>query len=81
MFSREAAEDLFQVQQMTGIGFDVELLFIAKKRGYRVREVPITWYFDSDSRMRLIQDSLHILFEIWAIRQNWRRGYYARKSS
>ena len=78
MFSREAAEDLFDVQQMVGIGFDVELLFVAKKRGYKIREVPITWYFDPDSRMRLVQDSLHILLEILEIRYNWRKGVYEK---
>lgn len=77
MFNRRAAEDLFSVQRMTGIGFDVELLFIAKRRGYRVREVPITWYFDTDSRMRLVQDSLRMLLEILQIRQNWSKGLYA----
>ncbi len=76
MFTRRAAEDLFSVQQMTGIGFDVELMFIAKKRGYRIKEQPITWYFDADSRMRLIGDSLHILVEIWQIRRNWYWGVY-----
>lgn len=80
MFHRNAAEDLFAVQEMTGIGFDVELLFIAQRRGYTIREVPITWYFDPDSRMRLINDSLHILVEIWQIRRNWRRGVYARRT-
>lgn len=80
MFSRKAAEDLFAVQLMNGIGFDVELLFIAKKRGYSIREVPITWYFDPDSRMRLVQDSLNMLREIWEIRQNWKKGLYAPRS-
>ncbi len=79
MFTGHAAEDLFSVQQMTGIGFDVELLFVALRRGYKVHEVPITWYFDPESKMRLVQDSLHILLEIWQIRQNWRRGLYAKK--
>jgi glycosyltransferase involved in cell wall biosynthesis len=74
MFDRVSAQDLFSVQQMNGIGFDVELLFVAKRRGYKIREVPITWYFDADSRMRLVQDSLNILREIWEIRQNWRKG-------
>lgn len=78
MFTRAAAEDLFAVQQMVGIGFDVELLFIARKRGYRIREVPITWYFDADSRMRLIYDSLYILLEIQQIHRNWQRGFYDR---
>jgi len=80
MFSREVAEDLFGVQQMTGIGFDVELLFIAKKRGYRIRQVPITWYFDPDSRMRLVQDSLRILLEILEIRRNWYVGVYEKRA-
>lgn len=76
MFSSEAADDLFTVQQTAGIGFDVELLFVAKRRRYRIKEVPITWYFDPDSRMRLVQDSLNMLREIWHIRQNWRKGLY-----
>lgn len=79
MFHRTAAEDLFNVQRMTGIGFDIELLFVAQKRGYKIREVPITWYFDQDSRMRLVQDSLHLLLEIFEIRRNWREGLYARQ--
>lgn len=76
MFTRAAAEDLFSVQRMTGIGFDVELIYVAKKRGYRIVDVPITWYFDPDSRMRLFQDSLKVLLEIWEIRRNWRKGLY-----
>jgi glycosyltransferase involved in cell wall biosynthesis len=80
LFNRRSAEDLFAVQRMNGIGFDVEILFIAVKRGYTIREVPITWYFDPDSRMRLVQDSLNMLREIWEIRQNWNQGLYAPRS-
>jgi len=76
MFNRRSAEDLFSVQQMSGIGFDIELLFVAKRRRYNIREVPITWYFDSDSRMRLVQDSLKLLLEIWQIQKNARGGVY-----
>lgn len=78
MLTAAAAEDLFSVQQMNGIGFDVEMLFIAKRRGYTIVEVPINWYFDPDSRMKLVGDTLHILREIVEIRQNWREGLYAR---
>lgn len=81
MFNRASAEDLFNVQRMTGIGFDVELIFIAQKRGYKIVDVPITWYFNADSRMRLIQDSLHILLEIWQIHQNWRKGLYEKATT
>ena len=78
LFSAMAAKDLFQVQRMNGIGFDVELLYLAKKRGYKVKELPITWYFDPYSTMRLWDDSVHMLREIWEIRRNWRRGLYDR---
>ena len=63
--SREAAEDLFHIQQMSGIGFDIELLYIAQKRGYRIVEVPINWYYNGDSKMRLVQDSLGIIREMF----------------
>lgn len=81
LFTRQASEDLFAVQRMNGIGFDVELIFLALKRGYRIKELPITWYFDPDSRMRLVEDTLHILIEIWEIRQNWRKGLYVPQSN
>lgn len=79
LFKREAAQDLFGVQLMNGIGFDVEILFIAVKRGYRIYEMPVTWYFDPESKMKLVQDSLNMLREIWQIRQNWRKGLYERR--
>lgn len=78
LFSAAVAEDLFQVQRMNGIGFDVELLYIAKRRGYRVKELPITWYYEPYSTMRLWDDSLKLLREIWEIRRNWRLGLYER---
>ncbi|MCL4247778.1 MAG: glycosyltransferase family 2 protein [Anaerolineae bacterium] len=79
MFSRAVAEDLFEVQRMSGIGFDIELLYVAKRRGYKIREVPITWYFDPDSRMRLFEDSFKLLLEIWEIHRNWRQGCYEKQ--
>lgn len=80
MFRGAVAEDVFAVQRMNGIGFDVEILFIAKQRGYRVKEVPITWYFDPYSTMRLWDDSVRMLREIWQIRRNWRQGLYEKRA-
>jgi glycosyltransferase involved in cell wall biosynthesis len=78
MFTRAAAEDLFMVQRTTGIGFDVELIFIALRRQYDIRQVPINWYANTDSKIHVIQDSLKMLREIWDIRRNWAKGLYAR---
>ncbi len=51
-FTREAAHDLFLEQRITSIVFDVELIFLARRRGYRIAVVPIRWYDRRGSRMR-----------------------------
>ncbi|HET7011486.1 MAG TPA: dolichyl-phosphate beta-glucosyltransferase [Anaerolineales bacterium] len=72
------AEDLFSVQRMDGWSFDVEMLYIALRRGYRIVEIPIPWYFEPGSRVRIVQDSFHMLIDLFRIRRNWARGLYAR---
>jgi dolichyl-phosphate beta-glucosyltransferase len=76
----EVVDDLFRVQRLDGWTFDVELLFIALKRGYRVVEVPIPWYYNPGSRVSLIPDSLAMLNDLFVIRRNWRAGLYAPAS-
>jgi len=77
-FRDEIVEDLFQVQIIDGWTFDVEVLFIAMQRGYKIIEIPIPWYFNSGSRVRLIKDSSVMFSDLFRIRLNWRRGLYAR---
>jgi len=74
-FRGEIADDLFRVQVFGGMSFDVEVLYIARKRGYRIVEVPIDWYYMSESRVRL-DDPLRMLGDILVIRRNWREGKY-----
>lgn len=69
-FTAAAAEDVFKRQTLSGMSFDVEALFIARLRGYRLAEVPIDWYFDPDSRVRLVQDSLRMFLDLVSIRRN-----------
>lgn len=51
-FTRRAAQDLFSRQRITSIVFDVELIHLARKRGYRMAVVPIRWSDKRGSRMR-----------------------------
>ena len=51
-FTRAAAHDLFARQKVTSIVFDVELIYLARRRGYRIAIVPIRWYDKRGSRMR-----------------------------
>lgn len=75
-FTGEAAEALFPLQRLEGWSFDVELLFLAVKRGYRITEVPIPWYYFPGSRVRLVRDSWQMFTDLIRIRSNWRRGLY-----
>lgn len=76
LFRAAAAEDIFAHQRTTGIGFDIEVLYIAKQRGYRVRQVGITWYHDPDSRIRVVADSIQLFKEILLIRRLGKQGAY-----
>jgi dolichyl-phosphate beta-glucosyltransferase len=51
-FTREAAHDLAARQRVTSIVFDVELIYLARRRGYRIAVVPIRWFDKRGSRMR-----------------------------
>ena len=77
-FRDEVAADVFRVQKLTGMSFDVEVLYIARKRGYRIVEVPIDWYYQAESRVRLIEDSLKMFLDILTIRRNWYGGKYQK---
>jgi len=78
-FKREAARDVFTYQTMDGWGFDVEVLFIAQKRGYKMVEVPINWYYSANSRVHPIRDSVSMFSEVLKIRLNDLRGRYIRR--
>ncbi len=67
-FSAKAAEHLFPLQTIQGWTFDVEVLFLARKFGYSITEVPIRWYFDSHSKVRFLRDSLHMAGDLIRIR-------------
>lgn len=76
-FSRAAADDLFARQTVSGFGFDVELLYLARKFGYSVEELPIDWYFDSDTRVRPGIDSLDMFREVLLVRWRDVLGHYS----
>lgn len=75
-FTAKAAEALFPLQRLNGWTFDVELLFIALRKGYKVIEVPIPWYYHPGSRVRLLRDSVRMFCDLFRIRSNWSRGWY-----
>lgn len=77
-FTRDAAQTVFQLMTIERWGFDPEILFIARKRGYRVREVPVSWAHDARSRISYLRDGLQMLQELAIVRWNALRGRYGR---
>jgi len=75
-FRREVARDLFAAQELDGWAFDVEVLYIALRRGYRIVEVPIDWYYGPGSRISPLRDSWNMLREVLRIRRRGRAGRY-----
>ena len=75
-FSREAAQDLFQRQTLPGWSFDIELLYIARQRGYTITEVPIPWIYHQESKVHAVRDAIQMLLDIQTIRRNHSRGLY-----
>jgi len=67
-YRREAARDVAERQKTYGYCFDVEHIHIAKKLGYKVTEVPVSWRHDDGSTLSLIQDSLLMFIDLLKIR-------------
>jgi dolichyl-phosphate beta-glucosyltransferase len=68
LFTGEAARALFAAARIDRFAYDVEILALARKKGYRIAEVPIKWTDCSGSKVRPIQDSLQMLADLVKIR-------------
>ena len=75
-FKRDAAQVIFRLQTIERWGFDPEILFIARKLGYKIVEVPVTWGHDERSRISYLKDGMKMLEEMAQIRKNSLRGRY-----
>lgn len=69
MFTKESAKYLFEKQQLSGYGFDMELLFLAKNAGFKIKEVPINWKAVPKGKLNPFWDSFRILADIVRIKR------------
>lgn len=76
VFTHDAARRLFDAQTLHGFPFDLEVLFLARRMGYRVVEVPVTWYDAPGSRVSAQREVGRFVADIARIRLNDRRGVY-----
>lgn len=76
LFSKRAAKEIFIRQKLNGFGFDVEILFITQKKGFKIKEVPVVWKNAEGTKVNPIKDSLKMFFDILKIRYNSLLGLY-----
>ena len=67
-FSAAAAQAIFSQQQLEGWAFDVELLYIARRLGYNIVQVPVRWIDEPNSRVRMLRDGLRMVVDVCRIR-------------
>ncbi len=76
-FTERAALDIFPATRINHFAFDPELLVIAKKRGYKIKEMPVFWKNDPDSKVKF-KNMLEMLRDLFKIRWNMIRKRYGR---
>jgi len=89
-FRKEAAYTLFRSLNLYGdntpdvqgalvTGFDVEVLYLALKWGYKIKEVPVRWFYSKGANVNPIKDSYRLFKDIAKVRMNDVRGVYSKR--
>ncbi len=90
-FRREVARQLFSRLKIYGYrqtisgpmvtaGFDIEVLFLARKLGFKIKEVPVEWHYVETRRVNPIKDSIYGFWDLVRIRLYSLRGFYDEKT-
>ncbi len=75
-FRSEVAQELFQLQRIYGFSFDIELLFLAQKKGLQIKQIPIDWYYNGESKVQRLKDTALMVKDIFLIKLNHLLGKY-----
>jgi len=70
-FRRDVARELFALGRTSGWSFDVEILYLARLKGHRIAEVPVSWYYGEKSKVSPVRDTWLMLKEVLWIKKHW----------
>jgi dolichyl-phosphate beta-glucosyltransferase len=79
LFKKNVAHDIFSVSQLNGFAFDVEVLYVARIRNYRLTEVAIDWTNVAGSKVNVILDSMGMFSQVMGIKLRALTGGYRKK--
>jgi dolichyl-phosphate beta-glucosyltransferase len=75
-FKKPAADAIFPLQKIERWGFDPEILFLAQKFGFQVKEIPVAWGHSGETRINPVADGFRMFLEMIRIRRNDWEGKY-----
>ena len=75
-FRDESVPLLFQGQTIDGFGFDVEVLYRARRAGMAIQEIGVDWYYRDRSKVRPVRDSIAMTLDLMKMRWRYRKGRY-----
>lgn len=82
VFSKKFVTEVFPQLTLTRWGFDMEVVFLAKKLGYKTREIPVVWsHIENNSKVKLARDIYRALEDMVRIRLNWNKKKYRLQPS
>jgi len=76
LFQAAAAREIFRRQRLERFGFDVEVLFLARRLGYTAVEVPVRWSHAEGTKVSMLRDSAGMFLDLVRVRWNQLRGLY-----
>lgn len=75
-FTRRSAQTIFQLQKIERWGFDPELLYLARRFGFAISEVPVAWSHREGTRINPLRDGIRMFGEMLKIRWYALKGHY-----
>jgi len=69
MFRREVIRPLLAKTRLDGFGFDMEILYLASRMGYKIKEGPVSWKHVTGSKVNLFSDSIRMFINLWQIKK------------
>lgn len=75
LFKAEVARKVFAEQQLSGFAFDVEILLLARRAGYRIKEVPVRWINSPASRVSPTRDAIKMFTDLLKLRRLYKKRY------
>lgn len=72
-FSNKVAKDLFLHQKISGFSFDVEILCLARKKGYSIKELPVVWINSLSTKVSVLKELKRVIFDLIIIKIRGRR--------